>query len=389
MKIAFVLLTYNPDEPAGIERSVGSLSVGLRELGHQVITIAAGPASATDGPDLVRLDSIRLPRPMLFDDLPRALADPGPLRDEVSAVLVEHHVDLVCWADAVVGLGYLAPAPRGVRTALMAHLVRDNHWMHQSLAHKPDAVFAVSSFLVEESARAGVDTSGWQVLPNPLPRRGTPPLFGMREQLRLTGPLRTLARADPVKGISGLLRAIPEDFDRPVQVALADAGFELWPGMQHDVRHECRLLAERRPQIELLSALPWDEVQDFLADAALAIVPTTWPETFGNVAAEALSTGTPVVGFHLGNLPHLVGGAGSLVEIGPAAEIHHIGAVTSQSAQPPGAQEGFARLWAATAALLSDSDGYHAASEQAVRQVAGYEPAAVAGAFLRCVGVHD
>ncbi|MFJ7279918.1 glycosyltransferase family 4 protein [Kitasatospora sp. NPDC098663] len=389
MKIAFVLLTYNPDEPAGIERSVGSLAAGLRELGHQVITIVAGPASATDKPDLVRLDSVTLVRPMLFDDLPRVLADPGPVRDEVRGILVEHHVDVVCWADAVVGLGYLAPAPDGVRTALMAHLVRGDSRMHESLAHKPDAVLAASSFLVSESARAGVDTTGWQVLPNPLPRRGTPPPSGIREGLRRTGPLRTLARPDPVKGITGLLRAIPDDFDRPVQVVLADAGFELWRGMQDDVRRECQKLAEGRPQIELLPPLPWDEVQDFLAEAALAMMPTTWPETFGNVAAEALSAGTPVVGFHLGNLPHLVGTAGALVELGPAAEVHHISAVTSRNAQPPGAEEGFARLWAATTALLSDPDGYHAASEQAVRQVAGYEPAAVASTFLRCVGVHD
>ncbi|GAA1391191.1 hypothetical protein GCM10009639_20780 [Kitasatospora putterlickiae] len=34
------------------------------------------------------------------------------------------------------------------------------------------------------------------------------------------------------------------------------------------------------------------------------------PETFGDVADESLSVGTPVVGYRLGHLPVLTGGAG-------------------------------------------------------------------------------
>jgi glycosyltransferase involved in cell wall biosynthesis len=387
VRIAFVLLTYNLNEPAGIERSVASLAAGLRERGHQVIILTAGPASPIDDQNLVRLKTITLPRPMLFDDLPRVLTDPEPVRAEVSALLAQHHVDLVCWTDAVAGLGYLAPAPGGVRTALMAHLVRGDDRMHESLARRPDAVLAVSSFVIEESARAGVDTTGWQVLPNSLPRPGTPPPPDVRETLRRTGPLRTLTRPDPVKGIAGLLRSIPDDLDRPVQIVLADAGFELWRGMQDDVRRECESAARARPGIELLPALRWDEAQDFLAGSALALVPTTWPETFGNVAVEALSTGTPVAGFRLGNLPHLVGTAGCLVELDRPAEVQDIGGVTGLTAQPAHADEGFARLWSAMTSLLADHDAYHMASERALCQAAGYEPATVADAFLRSVGI--
>ncbi|GAA4225816.1 hypothetical protein GCM10022254_08560 [Actinomadura meridiana] len=386
MKFAFVLLTYNLDEPAGIERSVAALAVGLRAQGHRAIIIAAGPATAADDPDLVRLETIELPRPMLFDDLPRMLTNPAALRDEVEHVLAENDVDLVCWADAVAGLGYLAPAPAGVRTALMAHLIRADASIHESLARKPDAVLAVSPFLIEESARADVDTRGWRVLPNPLPRRGTPPPRHVRERLRLSGPVRTLARADPVKGISGLLRSLPHDFGRPVQVALADASFELWDGMQKAVRDECLRIAGERPEVELLPALPWDEAQDFLAGASLAVVPTMWPETFGNVAAEALSVGTPVAGFHLGNLPVLVGGAGRLVELDRGDEVQHIGGVTGSTAEPPGASEAFTRLWSAAASLLADHDTYHTASEQACGQVHQYEPATVADTFLTLIG---
>lgn len=388
MKIAFVLLTYNGNEPAGIERAVATLSAALRRLGHDVMIMAAGPTSDDDTPDVLRLSTVTLPRPMLFDDVPRALGDPRPVYEEIQAVLTEHRVDVVCWTDAVAGLGYLAPAPEGVKTVLMAHLVRGDDWMRQSLSHAPDAVLAVSSFLIEESAGVG-DTSGWQVLPNPVPHHVAAPAVEIREHLRRTGPLRALARPDPIKGIAGLLRALPKEFERPVQIVLANAGIELWPGMQDDVRRECLQLADTHPQVEIRPALPWDEVQRFLGGAALALVPTTWPETFGNVAAEALSVGTPVVGFHLGNLPHLVGSAGCLTPLGPAAEVHHIGAITTRNAQPPGAEDGFGRLWKTATTLLADSDSYHHASRHAADQVTECEPTAVARRFLRCAGIGD
>ncbi|MFJ4654443.1 glycosyltransferase family 4 protein [Nocardia sp. NPDC088792] len=386
MKIAFVLLPYGPDEPAGIERSVAALAAGLRARGHRAIIIAAGPPTSADDADLVRLDTIELPRPMLFDDLPRLLTSPAALCGEVERILVEHDIDLVCWTDAVAGLGYLAPAPAGVRTVLMAHLIRADASIHESLAHKPDAVLAVSPFVIEEHARVGVDTRGWQVLPNPLPRRGTPPSRQIREWLRLNGPIRTLTRADPVKGMSGLLRSLPPDLGRPVQIALADAAFELWDGMQQAVRDECLAIAEERPEVEILPAMPWDEAQGFLAGAALAMVPSVWPETFGNVAAEALSVGTPVAGFQLGNLPVLVGGAGCLVELDRSNEVQHIGGVTDSTAEPPGAPEAFTRLWSAATNLLADHDAYHAASDLARDQVQLYEPALVADIFLSVIG---
>ncbi|AQY20223.1 hypothetical protein T261_00798 [Streptomyces lydicus] len=77
MNIAFVLLTHNPDEPAGIERSIAALANGLRELGHRALTLAAGPATASDGDDLLRLASLTLPCPALEQDLDERLADPS------------------------------------------------------------------------------------------------------------------------------------------------------------------------------------------------------------------------------------------------------------------------------------------------------------------------
>ena len=365
MNIAFVLLTYNPNEPAGIERSVAGLAEGLRRIGHRALIIAAGPATSADGGDLVRLAGLTLPRPAVEDDLHALMVDHAPVEREIHQVLADREIDLVCWVDAVWGLGYLSPAPKGVRTALMVHVLRTDAPMLTALNRLPDTVLTVSRFMIEDAARQGLDASSWKVLPNAVPVRREPPDAAEREGLRRSGPIRIVARAEPHKGIAELLRGLPGGFPCDVEIVLAAAGFEYWPGMQEQVLSECRALAAKLAQVELLPALPWEAVPDFLAGAAACLIASTSPETFGLVAAEALSVATPVVGYGLGHLPELTGPAGSMVEL----------------------SEGPERLWQAAAALLTDRDAYHRASNAGPHQVSGYAPRAVAQSFLdHCLG---
>ncbi|GAA3710879.1 glycosyltransferase family 4 protein [Streptomyces sp. NEAU-PBA10] len=360
MNIAFVLLTHNPDEPAGIERSVAALAEGLRALGHPTLIVAAGPATASDPAQLIRLKSLALPRPAVEEDLARLLADPAPVTREVGGLLAEHRVDLVCWVDAVWGLGYLSPAPAGTATALMVHVPRTDAPLRQSLEHRPRRVVTVSPFMVRELARQGLDTASWAVVPNALLHEVPPPAPAAREELRRNGPVRIVARAEPHKGIAELLRAVPRVRTRPVEIVLAEAGFEYWPGMQHDVISECKALAEELEQVRILPGMPWQDVPAFLAGAAVTVVSSTSPETFGNVAAEALSVGTPVVGYGLGHLPDLVGAAGRMTDL----------------------EEGADRLWRDLTGFLSDRIAYHTAAQEGPRRAAAYRPAAVARAFL-------
>ncbi|WP_411140905.1 glycosyltransferase family 4 protein [Streptomyces sp. x-80] len=360
MNIAFVLLTHNPDEPAGIERSVAALAEGLRDLGHQPLIVAAGPATAGDPAHLIRLSSLALPRPAVEEDLTRLLTDPAPVEREVRGLLADRRVDLVCWVDAAWGLGYLSPAPAGTATALMVHVPRTDAPLHESLRHRPGRVVTVSPFMIRELARQGIDTASWAVVPNALLHEVPAPSPAAREELRRSGSVRIVARAEPHKGIAELLRAFPEDLGRPVEIVLAEAGFEYWPGMQQDVVSECQALAEELPQVRILPGMPWQEVPAFLAGAAVAVVGSTSPETFGNVAAEALSVGTPVVGYGLGNLPDLVGEAGRMADLAEGAD----------------------RLWRGLASFLEDRVGYHAASQEGPRRVSAHHPAAVARAFL-------
>ncbi|MFJ2744799.1 glycosyltransferase family 4 protein [Streptomyces sp. NPDC087440] len=367
MNIAFVLLTHNPDEPAGIERSVAALAAGLRHLGHRALVIAAGPATPGDGPDLLRLTTLTLPRPVVEAHVMALLDPPAPVESEVRGLLAEQQVDLVCWVDAVWGLGFLSPAPTTTATALMVHVPRDDAPLHQSLAHRPGSVLTVSDFMVEEMARWGVDTSTWSVVPNALLHTAPVPSPSEREALRREGPVRIVARAEPHKGIAELLKAYPTGgLGRTVQIVLAAAGFEYWPGMQEEVTSDIRALAAGLPEVEILPALPWQEVPVFLSQGCATLVSSTSPETFGNVAAEALSAGSPVVGFGLGHLPHLTGTAGCMRAL----------------------DDGPASLWEALTGLLENRPAYHAASQQGPRQVAAHSPTAAARAFLAATGAN-
>jgi glycosyltransferase involved in cell wall biosynthesis len=115
--------------------------------------------------------------------------------------------------------------------------------------------------------------------------------------------------------------------------------------------------------VRLLPPLRWQDVPGFLAGAAVTIISTTSPESWCNAAAEALSAGTPVIGYDFGHVPVLTGPAGVMVAPG----------------QPPRA------LWAAATRLLADPGAYHAAATTAPGQVRPHTPAAAAAAFLSAV----
>ncbi|CDR13081.1 glycosyltransferase [Streptomyces iranensis] len=377
MNIAFVLLTRGCDEPAGVERAIAVLADGLREIGHRAVLIAGGPPGVEEERDLVLLASLR------FDELPRLFEDPQPVCREVREILIAHDIDVVCWADAVAGLGFLSPAAPGVRTALMVRNLRMDDHMRHSLAQRPDAVLAVSPFLIDEAAQAGMDTTGWHALPDALPTTGRAPGREERERLRRIGPVRILTRADPAKGSMELLDALPESFGRPVQLVLAETGLEPPPEVQADVVKAVRSRAAACPNVEVLHGLPWPEVQPFLAEAAVTLAPSTRPETFNDGVAASLSVGTPVVGYDFGHLPLLVGGAGRLVPLDALRPGGRQPLLTGRALEAVDFTSSGARLWRTATELLDNAVAYHAAAAQALHQVADHSPTAVAERFLR------
>lgn len=328
-----------------------------------VISGGPGEPGADSASGLIRLASVRLPRPAHNDDVLAALADPGPVAAEVRAILCEHQVDIACWGAPVWGLGYLSPAPRRVRTALMAHNeIRPSSARTWRLAlDAADVVLPASPYLVDAAARVGWDSSAWKVVPNAILIRPDPPGYDERERLRRAGPLRTVSRAVPGKGHAGLLEAMPDSWDRPTEMVLARADFEFVRGETDEALAACRRQQERRPDvIRLLPALAWQAVPGFLAGAAATVISSTRAETFSHTAAEALSAGTPVITYDLGYVPALAGTAGRAVAFG----------------------RGFAGLWEEVIALVDDHDAYHAASAAAPSRIDSHTPVKAAEAFL-------
>ncbi|MFD9476232.1 glycosyltransferase family 4 protein [Streptomyces nojiriensis] len=141
------------------------------------------------------------------------------------------------------------------------------------------------------------------VLPNALLREIDPLPATERSALREDGPIRVLARLGTEKGVLPLLTAaacLPSS--RPLHVQLATAAFESADGSQGKLLSRCRTISDKADHITLSTGtLPWDEVPPSLSEAALVIVPSL-RETFGLVALEAMSVGTPVIAYRTGNL---------------------------------------------------------------------------------------
>lgn len=358
MRIAFVLVSYRRDAPAGMERSVAALAAGLRQLGHQpfVLTAAAHPGD----PATVPLPGVRLDLPADDEDLRSMLHTLPDLEDDLAELYRAHGIDLVCYVDALWGLGARAPQRSSARSTLTVHVVGDGPELPAALARNPHAVTAPSGTVLQQAAARGHDITRWQVVANGL--LNPPPEVDGREALRVQGPVRLLARLGPEKGVAECLDALPAGFERPVQVALAAAGFEVDRGSQRRVFVDCRRIAAGRPAIDLCSALAWSRVDRFLAGASVVVVPSS-AETFGLVALEAAAAGTPVVAFAVGNLPALLGDAAELVPLANG---------------PDG-------LWRAVEVLLADPADYEARSTAGRALAPAHAPAVVADAWLAAV----
>ncbi|GIG57173.1 putative glycosyl transferase [Longispora fulva] len=360
--VAFVLVSWHPDAPAGMERAVAASCAGLVELGHRALILTAAPVSTSmfAGAYLLRLWSLPVAFPCDDEHLRDAItANTAAIQAELVEIMRDWQVDVAVYVDALWGLGMIMPQEAPDRRVLAAHVLGHGADVRAALDRAPHTVLAPSPVVIDQAVLAGHDVCGWQVLPNALLYEPDPAAPGVRDARRVAAPTRIMARLGPEKGVTDLLAAMPAEFAGCVEVALADAAFELQPGSQDRVRELCMDLARQSPGVAVLSALPWKIVPGWLAQAAVVIVPSL-AETFGLVALEAMAGGTPVVAYAIGNLPALVGDGGVLVD-------------------PADGPEG---LWRAAGALLSDPVAYGAASQAGYYRSRDYRPAHIADQLL-------
>jgi glycosyltransferase involved in cell wall biosynthesis len=180
-----------------------------------------------------------------------------------------------------------------------------------------------------------------------------------RRNLFLKAAIRSVARLGPEKGILPLITDLPSDFERRFEVALGEAGFEVQCGDQRQLFDKCNQVSRDNGNASVLPGISWEQVPPFLAGACLTIVPSL-AETFGLVALESMSVGTPVIAFEVGNLPTLLKNAGVLVPI----------------------EEGASGLWYAARSLLRDYERYSSLSSGAAGAAKAYSSVDIARHWL-------
>ncbi|MGH3625302.1 MAG: glycosyltransferase family 4 protein, partial [Sciscionella sp.] len=304
LTVAFVLAPYTPDAPAGMERATTALAHGLRQLGHRALILTAASPSYLLRDEL-RLDWPRVGFPCGDNELRHAiLADEREIDGELSEIYRDYHVDVAVHVDALWGLGRAAP-PSRVRTVLAMHVVGHDDDLQPAL-ERANLVIAPSHTVLNHAHDRSYDTSCWRIVPNALLHHHTPPPADQRETLRRHGPIRILARLGPEKNVPALLDA-GRLVERPIEVIVAEAGFEDTDGAQAAELDRCRYSAAHLHQGTIDgTGLDWADVPPWLAHAAVVIVPSVH-ESFGLVALEAMSGGTPVAAFDVDNLPTLIG----------------------------------------------------------------------------------
>ncbi|HYS34690.1 MAG TPA: glycosyltransferase family 4 protein [Pseudonocardiaceae bacterium] len=361
--VAFVLASWTPNAPAGMERATAAVALGLAERGHHaiIITATAEAPNQYDGVEIVGLAGLPLSLPCNDDTLRAATQrHRDAIARELTNVYLSRQVDTAVYVDALWGLGAIMPTDATTRRVLAAHVVGHDTDLRAALDRRPHAVIAPSPVVLDRATARGYDTASWSVVPNGLLSDPKPGLPARRRQLRDGGPIRVLARLGPEKGVEELLRAAPADLDRRTQVALAAAGFD--NADQSQLWDRCRSHADQHPGMTVRFGMGWREVPGWLADAAVVIVPSL-RETFGLVALEAMSVGTPVVAYAVDHLPALIETGGVLVPV----------------------QEDPAGLWRAATTLLADPVTYEATSRAAYYRTRDYRPALVADQLLKVV----
>jgi glycosyltransferase involved in cell wall biosynthesis len=158
----------------------------------------------------------------------------------------------------------------------------------------------VSEFEKRKFVEAGFSESKIMVKPNFVSDPGAPGKGG--------GESVFVGRLTPEKGVRTLLAAMVLT-KAPVSLAIAGEG---------PLESEVRSAAAANPRIRYLGRISQAEVLDLVGRATTLVFPSEWYETFGRVAAEAFSRGTPVVAARIGAVAEIVDEGRTGVHFNPA-----------------------------------------------------------------------
>lgn len=328
MRILVATDQWFPDLRGGSARVAAETARRLARRGHDVVVLApraAGkPVETAEGSLVVRRVLRRSALPQTLTDVATTRAAARALRRSAFDLLLAHQpttavglaaagIDapsaLVFHASPALELRFLRSrlrwGPRRLSTyALEPALVL----LERSAVRRTASVLVLSeysrSLLLGRHADAdprtvlvfgGVDTALFSPGDGVLAARGR---LGVTSDLPL---LLTVRRLEPRMGLEELLHAVGRlASSRDLVLAVVGDGF-----LREPLRKLARELglAER---VRFLGRLPEKELRDWYRAADLFVLPTAAYEGFGMVTAEALASGTPVVGTPVGATPELL-----------------------------------------------------------------------------------
>lgn len=317
---------YDPDRHGGVQRNMHALAKALRCRGHETLIVAPGAARVADA-GLWRLGAMRS---VAFGGTRFEVtwARGGELRRTAEALhrwrpdVVHFHTPwdpLMPWqlfrriGTARVATFHDTPPP-GVAGVVLRNLFK---LMSRVLLGRLDGAIAVS-----EAPLAHLRPGASGVTPVVLPPVTDLSTFFALEKLGASPPMVLfLGRLEPRKGVQVLLDAIallacaavplPRGVTQPRFVVAGDG----------DLIHAVRAMQAKLGGgwIEAVPAPSPAEQLRLLAEATLAVSPALYGESFGIVLAEALASGTPVIGANNAGYRTVLTGPGSGLLV-PAGE---------------------------------------------------------------------
>ena len=268
-----------PPAYGGTESVVDRLARGLVAAGHEVLL-----AAASNSPCPVP----RVEGTQVADDTAPACADTlGELRHVVTSYAAMTDVDLV--HDHTLAGPLCGRAAEGTPVVTTAHGPFDEVLGPVYRAMRGVALLAISHHQAASAHGvevAGVIHHGIDVGAVPLGRGGG----GYASFLGRMSPEKGPREAALVARAAGVPLRIAAKVREPAEKQYFDA--EVRPLLCSDV--------------EFLGELGHDEKLELIGGSIALVNPMQWPEPFGLVMIEALSTGTPVVATRVGSAPELV-----------------------------------------------------------------------------------
>ena len=165
-----------------------------------------------------------------------------------------------------------------------------------------DAFVSVSNFVRDTYVSGGFPADKIHVKYNGVSVVGETPAAGERAGIIYVG---RLSGAKGTRHLKHVMKALPQ-----VPFKVVGEGPDV-PGL--------RTFAQDNGlgEVEFLGRVEPERVYGLLAAAECALVPSVCGETFGRVALEAMSVGTPVVGSRIGGLAELLGGNEGAIAVDP------------------------------------------------------------------------